>query len=84
MDKITLETDFLDQLEKASKFLSSLLTNRPVANPQPGRDISQSRMARNDITGRRKPTEIVKVTPTQSVTDKLEQDLIKEFVSYFE
>jgi SET domain-containing protein len=84
MDKITLETDFLDRIEKASKFLSSLPTNQPVTDPQPGKDISQSRMAKNDISARRKPTEIAKVKTAQPVTDKLEQNLIKEFVNYFE
>jgi hypothetical protein len=84
MDKITLETDFLDRLEKASKFLSSLATNQGVTDLQPNKDISQSRMATKDISARRKPTEIAKVKTAQSVTDKLEQDLIKEFVKYFE
>lgn len=84
MDKITLETDLLDQLEKASKFLGSLPTVEPVANQRPTKDISQSRFATKDISARRKPTEIVKVKTAQPVTDKLEQDLIKEFVNYFE
>lgn len=84
MDKITLETDFLDQLEKASKFLNSLPTNQPVADLQRSKDISQSRMATKDVSARRKPAEIAKVKPTQSVTDKLGQDLTKELVSHFE
>ncbi len=84
MDKIILETDLLDQLGKASKFLGSLPTKPSVADRQPSKDISQSRFANEDISARRKPTEIAKVKPTQSVTDKLEQDLIKEFVNYFE
>jgi hypothetical protein len=84
MDKITLETDFLDQLEKASKFLGSLSTNQPVADFRSSKDISQSRMATKDISARRKPTDVTKVKPMQSVTDKIEQDLIKELVSNFE
>lgn len=84
MDKITLETDLSDRLEKASKFLSSLPTVEPVANQRLIKDISQSRFATKDISARRKPTEIAKVRTVQPVTDKLEQDLIKELVSYFE
>lgn len=84
MDKITLETDFLDQLEKASKFLSSLPTNQQVTDLQLSKDISQFRIATNDISARRKPTEIAKVKTAQPVTDRLEQNLIKELVSYFE
>ena len=84
MDKITLETDFLDRLEKASKFLSSLPTNQEVTDLQPSKDISQSRMATKDISARRKPTEIAKVKPVEPITDRLEQNLIKELVSYFE
>lgn len=84
MDKITLETDLLDRLDKASKFLGSLPTNEPVPDRQPSKDISQSRLATKDISARRKPTEIAKIKSAQSITDKLEQDLIKELVSYFE
>ena len=84
MDKITLETNLFDRLEKASKFLGSLPTDQPVADRQPSQDISRSRFATKDISARRKPTEIAKVKPAQPVTDKLEQDFIKELVSYFE
>lgn len=84
MDKITLETDLLDQLAKASKFLSSLPTVEPVVDRRPSKDISQSRFATKDISARRKPTEISKIKTVQPETDKLEQDLIKELVSYFE
>lgn len=84
MDKITLETDLFDRLEKASKFLNSLPTEQPVADHRPSKDISQSRLTTKDISARRKPTEIVKVKSAQSVADKLEQDLTKELVSYFE
>ena len=84
MDKIILETDLLDQLDKASKFLGSLPTDQPVADRQQRKDISRSRFATKDISARRKPTEIAKVKSAQPVTDKLEQDLIKELVSYFE
>lgn len=84
MDKIILETDLDDRLEKASKFLNSLPTEQPVADRQPSKDISQSRLTSKDISARRKPTEIAKVKSAQSVTDKLEQDLIKELVSCFE
>ena len=84
MDKITLETDLFDRLEKASKFLNSLATEQPVADHRPSKDISQSRLTTKDISARRKPTEIVKVKSAQSVADKLEQDLTKELVSYFE
>lgn len=84
MDKITLETDLLDRLDKASKFLSSLPTEPSVADRQPSKDISQSRLATKDISARRKPKEIAKVKSAQPVTDKLEQQLIKELVSYFE
>lgn len=84
MDKITLETDLLDRLEKASRFLGSLPTVKPVVDQQPAKDVSQSRFATKDISARQKPTEIAKVKTAQPVTDKLEQDLIKELVSYFE
>lgn len=84
MDKITLETDLLNRLEKASKFLGSLPTNESSPDRQPSKDISQSRLATKDISARRKPTEIAKVKSAQSVTDKLEQELIKELVSCFE
>lgn len=84
MDKITLETDLLDRLEKASKYLGSLLTVKPIANQRQTKDISQSRFATKDISARRKPTEIAKVKTAQPVTDKLEQEFVKEFVSYFE
>ena len=94
MDKITLETDLFDRLEKASKFLSSLPTaqsvadqsvaDQSVADHQPTKDISQSRFVTKDISANRKPSEIAKVKIAQPVTDKLEQDLIKELVSYFE
>lgn len=74
----------LDRLDKASKFLGSLSTEPLAADSQPSKDISQSRLATKDISSRRKPTEIAKVKSVQSVTDKLEQQLIKELVSYFE
>ena len=83
MDKITLETDLFNRLEKASKFLGSLPTE-PVADRQQSKDISQFRFATKDISTRRKPTEIAKVRTVQPVTDKLEQDLTKELVGYFE
>lgn len=84
MDKITLETDLFDRLEKANRFLKSLPTNEPIADRQQNKDISQSRFANRDISARRKPTEVAKGKPAQPVTDKLEQELIKELVSYFE
>ena len=84
MDKIILETDLLDRLEKASKFLSSLPTERPVTDQRQSKDISQSRFATKDISARRKPSEIAKVKTLQPITDKLEQALAKELVSYFE
>lgn len=84
MDRIILETDLNDQLEKASKFLNSLPTVEPVVDSQQGKDISRSRFATKDISARRKPTEIAKIRTVQPVTDKLEQDLIKELVSYFD
>ncbi len=84
MDKITLGTDLFVRLDKAGKFLDSLPTNKAVADSQPSKDISQSRLATRDISARRKPTEISKIKTAQSVTDKLEKDLIKELVSYFE
>ncbi|HLO48506.1 MAG TPA: hypothetical protein VK211_08850 [Kamptonema sp.] len=84
MDKIILETDLFDRLDKASQFLGSLPTNEQVPSRQPIKDISQSRLATKDISARRKQTEITKIKSAQSVTDKLEQDLIKELVSYFE
>ena len=74
----------LDRLEKASKFLSSLPTERPVTDRQLTKDISQSRFATKDISARRKPSEIAKVKTLQPITDKLEQALAKELVSYFE
>ena len=84
MDKIILETDLLDRLEKASKFLSSLPTERPVTDRQLTKDISQSRFATKDISARRKPSEIAKIKTAEPVTDKLEQELTKRLVSYFE
>ncbi|MEG4149006.1 hypothetical protein [Microcoleus sp. Pol12B5] len=84
MDKILLETDLFDRLEKASKFLSSLLTTKPVADRQSSKDISRLRFATKDISVRRKPSEIAKIKNAQPVIDKLEQDLTKELVSYFE
>jgi hypothetical protein len=84
MDKILLETDLFDRLEKASKFLNSLPTNQPVADRRPSKDISQSRLTTKDISTRQKPTEIAKIKSAEPVTDKLEQELIKELVSYFE
>lgn len=84
MDKITLKTDLLDRLEKASKFLGSLPTVEPVTERRQTKDISQSRFATKDISARRNSTEIAKVKTVQPVTDKLEQDLTKRLVSYFE
>ena len=74
----------LDRLEKASKFLSSLPTERPVTDQQLTKDISQSRFATKDISARRKPSEIAKIKTAEPVTDKLEQELTKRLVSYFE
>ena len=74
----------LDRLEKASKFLSSLPTERPVTDQRQSKDISQSRFATKDISARRKPSEIAKIKTAEPVTDKLEQALTKELVSYFE
>lgn len=84
MDKIILETDLLDRLEKASKFLSSLPTERSVPDQRQDKDISRSRFATKDISARRKPSEIAKIKTAEPMTDKLEQALIKELVSYFE
>lgn len=84
MDKIVLETDLFDRLEKASKFLDSLPTEAPVADRQQSKDISRSRFATKDISARRRPTEIAKVKPAQPVTDKLGQDLLTKLVDYFE
>ena len=84
MDKIILETDLLDRLEKASKFLGSLATKQLVTDQRQSKDISQSRFATKDISARRKPSEIAKIKTAEPVTDKLEQALTKELVSYFE
>ena len=84
MDKIILETDLLDRLEKASKFLSSLATKQLAPDRRQSKDISQSRFATKDISARRKPSEIAKIKTAEPVTDKLEQALTKELVSYFE
>ena len=84
MDKIILETDLFDRLEKASKFLGSLPTEQPVTDQQQIKDISQPRFATKDISARRQPSEIAKVKTVQPITDKLEQALAKELVSYFE
>lgn len=84
MDKIILETDLFDRLEKASKFLSSLATKQLVPDRRQSKDISQSRFATKDISARRKPSEIAKIKTAEPVTDKLEQALTKELVSYFE
>ena len=74
----------LDQLEKASKFLSSLATKQLVTDQRQSKDISQSRFATKDISARRKSSEIAKIKTAEPVTDKLEQALTKELVSYFE
>ena len=74
----------LDRLEKASKFLSSLPTEQLVPDRQLTKDISQSRFATKDISARRKPSEIAKIKTAEPVTDKLEQELTKRLVSYFE
>ena len=84
MDKIILETDLFDRLEKASKFLGSLATKQLVTDQRQSKDISQSRFATKDISARRKPSEIAKIKTAEPVTDKLEQALAKELVSYFE
>lgn len=84
MDKIILETDLLDRLEKASKFLGSLPTSQPTSDQRQSKDISQSRFATKDISARRQPSEIAKIKTAEPMTDKLEQALIKELVSYFE
>lgn len=84
MDKITLETDLLDQLERASKFLGLLPTSQQTGDRLPTKDVSRSRFAANDISARHKPREIVKAKVAQLVTDKLEQELTKLLVSYFE
>ena len=84
MDKIILETDLLDRLEKASKFLSSLPTKQLVPDRRQSKDISQSRFATKDISARRQPSEIAKIKTAEDVTDKLEQELTKRLVSYFE
>lgn len=84
MDKITLETDLPDQLEKASKFLGSLPTSQPPSDRPSTKDISRSRFTVDDISARRKPREVAKVEVAQLVTDKLEQELTKTLVSYFE
>ena len=84
MDKIILETDLLDRLEKASKFLSSLATKQLVPDRRQSKDISQSRFATKDISARRQSSEIAKIKTAEPVTDKLEQALTKELVSYFE
>jgi hypothetical protein len=83
-NKITLETDLLDRLEKASKFLDSLPTSQPTGDRLPTNDVSQSRFRADDISARRKPREIAKVEVAQLITDKLEQELTKLLVSYFE
>ena len=84
MDKIILETDLLDRLEKASKFLSSLATKQLVPDRRQSKDISQPRFATKDISARRQSSEIAKIKTAEPVTDKLEQALTKELVSYFE
>lgn len=84
MDKITLETDLFNRLEKASKFLGSLPTDQPTGDLPPTKDVSQSRFTADDISAKRKPREIVGVKVPQPVTDKLEQELTKLLVSYFE
>lgn len=84
MDKIILETDLLDRLEKASKFLSSLATKQLVPDRRQSKDISQPRFVTKDISARRQPSEIAKIKTAEPVTDKLEQALTKELVSYFE
>ena len=84
MDKIILETDLFDRLEKASKFLSSLATKQLVPDRRQSKDISQSRFATKDISARRQSSEIAKIKTAEPVTDKLEQALTKELVSYFE
>jgi hypothetical protein len=83
-NKITLETDLLDRLKKASKFLDSLPTSQPTGDRLPTKDVSRSRFTVNDISVRRKPQEIAKVKVVQPVTDRLEQELTKLLVSYFE
>ena len=84
MDKIILETDLFDRLEKASKFLSSLPTEQLAPDRRQSKDISQSRFATKDIGARRQSSEIAKIKTAEPVTDKLEQALTKELVSYFE
>lgn len=84
MDKIILETDLFDRLERATKFLGLLPTVKPITDQRPTKDISQSRFATKDISVRRKPTEITNVKTVQPVTDKLEQDLIKKLEDCFE
>ena len=74
----------LDRLEKASKFLSSLPTEQLVTDQRQSKDISQSRFATKDISARRQSSEIAKIKTAEPVTDKLEQALTKELVSYFE
>lgn len=74
----------LDRLEKASKFLGSLPTSQPTSDQRQSKDISQSRFATKDISARRQPSEIAKIKTAEPMTDKLEQALIKELVSYFE
>lgn len=75
-----------DQLEKASKSLNSLPTAQPNASRQQNKDISQSRLAVGDVSTRRRPSEIarVKAVQPQSPSDKVEQELIRQLVNYFE
>lgn len=84
MDKILLETDLFDRLEKASKFLGSLPTTQSIADRRQGKDISQSRIATKDISARRKSSDVTKIKTAQPVERTLEKELIQELVSYFE
>jgi hypothetical protein len=84
MGKITLTTNLPDRLERASEFLRSLSTSLPT-NDGGQQDISQSRMAARDVSARRqKSASKINATQTRLAPGKLEQELIKELVSYFE
>lgn len=72
-----------DRLRKASAFVTSLPTEAPAVRRR-AQDISQSRLQIKDVSAKRRSSEASKTQSTQPVTDKIEQELIKEFVSYFE
>lgn len=70
----------LDRLGKASAFVTSLPTEVVTPSPRQTQDISRSRFRFKDVSASRG----FKIQPVQPTIDKIEQELIKELVSYFE